>query len=241
MSFEENVTLDNFIGQQSITESLKVTIAASKMRNEILGHMLFVGPRGSGKNTLINAIVNEINTTMRISSFNAIRNASDLAAILTNLESDSILVIENFDAIKQDCAELLCTAMEDCCMDIIIGKGPTARSVRLDLTPFILIGVMDVNSKVPDNLLSCFSACYYLSDYSTDELIQLSKKWCLFNKMEITADAAEKVAVYAEGSNRKLSNTLKRARDFASVINGGIIDYDIADKAIDSLVVEDMI
>lgn len=151
------------------------------MRNEILGHMLFVGPRGSGKNTLINAIVNEINTTMRISSFNAIRNVSDLAATLTNLESDSILVIENFDAIKHDCAELLCTAMEDCCIDIIIGKGPTARSVRLDLPPFILIGVMDVNSKVPDNLLSCFSACYYLSDYSTDELVQLSKKWCLFN------------------------------------------------------------
>ena len=155
MSYEsiEKVTLDTFIGQSKTIEALKVSIAAAKMREETLGHVLLSGPRGSGKCTLAISIADELGSTMHISSFNAIRNASDLAAILTNLEVGDILVIENFDAIRQDCVELLCTAMESFCMDIIIGKGPTARSIRLDLPAFTLIGIMDVKRKLPEKLL----------------------------------------------------------------------------------------
>lgn len=241
MSYNEQITLDTFIGQQNTIEALKISIAAAKMRGEALGHILLTGPRGSGKGTLVNAIVGEIDSSVRVTSFNAIRNASDLAAILTSLEEHSALVIENFDAIRQDCSDLLCTAMEDFCIDIVIGKGPAARSVRLDLPEFTLIGVMDANRKLPEKLISCFSVCAVLIDYSRDELIQLSKNWCASSEIDIADVAAEKIALYAEGSNRKLTNALKRARDFASVINGGIIDSDIADKAINSLAVNDVL
>lgn len=231
----ECVTLDTFIGQSKISETLKVSISAAKIRKETLGHILLSGPRGSGKGTLVNAIAAELDTSIHISSFNAIRNASDFAAILTNLSEGNILVIENFDAIRQDCVELLCTAMESFCMDIIIGKGPTARSIRLDLPAFTLIGVMDVKRKLPEKLLSCFSICASLTDYSTHELIQLAQKWCAMQSTEITGSALEKIALYADGSNRKLTNTLKRARDFAIITNNGVISPEIADKTINSL------
>ena len=237
MNYEtyERVTLDTFIGQTKIIETLKITICAAKMREETLGHILLSGPRGCGKGTLVIAIAAELDVPIRISSFNAIRNASDLAAILTNLAEGDILVIENFDAIRQDCVELLCTAMESFCMDIIIGKGPTARSIRLDLPAFTLIGVMDVKRKLPEKLLSCFSICASLTDYSTHELIQLAQKWCFVQSTEITDSALEKIALYADGSNRKLTNTLKRARDFATITNNGVISPEIADKTINSL------
>lgn len=229
------ITLDTFIGQTPIIETLKVSIAAAKMRNEILGHILLCGPRGCGKDTLIDAIADELGVCKRVSSFNAIRNVSDLAMTLTNLEEGNILVIENFDAIRQDCIELLCTAMEDFYIDIIIGKGPAARSIRLDLPVFTLVGIMDTQIKLPEKLLSCFSVCTILSDYATDELIQLARKWCVLNSANITDDAAKRIALYADGSNRKLTNALKRARDFASVINNGVINVDIADKTVESL------
>lgn len=231
----ERVTLDTFIGQTKTTETLKISISAAKIRKETLGHILLSGPRGSGKGTLVNAIAAELDTSIHISSFNAIRNASDFAAILTNLSEGDILVIENFDAIRQDCVELLCTAMESFCMDIIIGKGPTARSIRLDLPAFTLIGVMDVKRKLPEKLLGCFSICASLTDYSTHELIQLAQKWCAMQSTEITGSALEKIALYADGSNRKLTNTLKRARDFAIITNNGVISPEIADKTINSL------
>lgn len=228
------VTLDTFIGQSQIIETLRVSIAAAKMHEEALGHILLSGPRGCGKETLVNAIAEELGVPVHISSFNAIRSTSDLAAILTNLTEGNILVLENFDAIRQDCIELLCAAMESFCMDIIIGKGPAARSIRLDLPAFTLIGVMDTKRKLPEKLKSCFSVCSSFSDYSTQELIQIAKKWCTIHSLEITADALEKVSLYANGSNRKLTNTLKRARDFAVITNNGIISSKVIDKTIDS-------
>lgn len=232
---KEIITLDKFVGQSKTIENLKISIAAAKMRQETLGHILLSGPRGCGKDTLVNAIAEELGVPVHITSFNAIRNASDFAAILTNLSEGDILVIENFDAIRQDCVELLCTAMESFCMDIIIGKGPTARSIRLDLPAFTLIGVMDVKRKLPEKLLSCFSICASLTDYSTHELIQLAQKWCFVQSTEITDSALEKIALYADGSNRKLMNTLKRARDFSIITNNGVISPEIADKTINSL------
>lgn len=237
----ERITVDTFIGQTKITETLKISISAAKMRKEALGHILLSGPRGCGKDTLVNAIAEELGVPMHITSFNAIRNASDFAAILNNLSKGDILVIENFDAIKQDCVELLCTAMESFCIDIIIGKGPAARSVRLDLPAFTLIGVMDIKRKLPEKLLSCFSVCSSFSDYSVQELMQLATKWCSFHSLKVTDDALEKISLYANGSNRKLTNILKRARDFAVITNNGIISPEVADKTICSLSDNDLI
>ena len=237
----ESVTLDSFIGQTKTIETLRISISAAKMRQETLGHILLSGPRGCGKDTLVNAIAEELGVPVHITSFNAIRNASDFAAILTNLSEGDILVIENFDAIRQDCVELLCTAMESFCMDIIIGKGPTARSIRLDLPVFTLIGVMDIKRKLPEKLLSCFSVCSSFSDYSTEELVQLATKWCSVHSLKVTDDALEKISLYANGSNRKLTNTLKRGRDFAVITNNGVISLEVADKTICSLSDNDLI
>lgn len=230
----ERITLDTFIGQTKITETLKISISAAKIRKESFGHILLSGPRGCGKKTLINAIAEELGVPVHVSSFNAIRSASDLAAILTNLTEGNILVLENFDAIRQDCIELLCAAMENFCLDIIIGKGPTARNIRIDLPAFTLIGVMDIKRKLPKKLMSCFSVCSSFSDYSTQELIQLASKWCSVHSLRFTDDALEKISLYANGSNRKLTNTLKRARDFAVITNNGVICSEVADKTIDS-------
>lgn len=228
------ITLDTFIGQTKITETLKDSISAAKMREEALGHILLSGPRGCGKDTLVNAIAEDLCVPVHVSSFNAIRSASDLAAILTNLTEGNILVLESFDAIRQDCIELLCEAMENFCINIIIGKGPTARSIRIDLPAFTLIGVMDVKMNISEKLRGCFPICLSFSDYSTQELIQLATKWCSVNSLKFTDDALETITLYANGSNRKLTNALKRARDFAVITNNGIINSEVADKTIDS-------
>lgn len=228
------VTLDTFIGQSKIIETLKISISAAKIREETLGHVLLSGPRGCGKETLVNAIAEELCLPVRVSSFNAIRSASDLATILTNLTEGNILVLENFDAIRQDCIELLCAAMENFCMDIIIGKGPTARSIRIDLPAFTLIGVMDIKMNLSEKLMGCFPICLSFSEYSTQELVQLAAKWCSVHSLRVTDDALEKISLYANGSNRKLTNALKRARDFAVITNNGVISPEVADKTIDS-------
>lgn len=236
MDFEQHITLENFIGQAMAIDLLKISIEAAKMRNEDLGHFLLSGPRGSGKHTLVNAIINESNANIRNSSFNAIRNASDLTAILTNLEEHDFLVLENFDAIPQDCVELLCSAMDDFCINIVIGKGPGAQSICLDLVKFTLIGIMDTKIALPQKLVHCFSNLITLCDYSTEELVNLSQKYCENAGVLITNDAARALALYAEGSNRRLTNALKKARDFAIVTNQGVIDHIIAQKAINCMV-----
>ena len=236
-----HVTLDTFIGQQNIIENLKISIAAAKMRKETLGHILLSGSKGSGKSALAYAVADELNVNISISSFNEIRTPSDLAAVLTSLNEGDVLIVENFDAITPECAELFYSAMKMFCMNVVVGKGPSARNIRLDLPSFTLIAIMDIKRSVIPKLMDCFFLNIALMGYSTDELIQLAKRWSLLNNTDITDEAAKIIALYADGSNRRLTNVLKRARDFATIINNGTINLDVADKTINAMLSSDFV
>ena len=188
--------LCDYIGQDKVKDTLKIYIDAARERGDSLDHVLFYGPPGLGKTTLAAIIAAEMGVNFRVTSGPAIEKQGDLAALLTNLQPGDVLFIDEIHRLQRSVEEILYPAMEDHVLDIIIGKGPTARSIRLDLPAFTLIGVMDVKRKLPEKLLSCFSICASLTDYSTHELIQLAQKWCAMQSTEITGSALEKIALY---------------------------------------------
>lgn len=229
------VTLDTFIGQQNIIDTLKISIAAAKMRNEHLGHILLVGEKGSGKSTIAQAIVHEMGADARIVTSNEICKPGEVAAVLTYLREGDLLIVEGFDTLRQDCLEVLCTAMQKFCLEMEIGRGSASRSIRLDLPKFTLIGISESHRGLTMEMKKCFYLDFILADYTKDELISLTEQWCALNTVNITCEAAEKLSLFANGSNRKLTSALKRARDFAQVINNGDIDCSIAEKTISVL------
>lgn len=233
-----HISLDTFVGQQKLTELLKVSISATKMRGEALSHVLLTGPRGSGKSTLATVIAQELGVNVRAISFNTVKNASDLAAILTNLCEGEVLLAENFDSIRNECVEVLSTAMDGFYMDMVIGKGPMARSVRIDLPKFTVIATMDAPKTLPNQLMSCFLITWKMEDYSVNELKELANRCAAQLNVTITDDAAEKVAEHSKGSYRQLTNVMKRARDFAMVKGDGIIDSAILQSTILSAFIE---
>lgn len=226
------ISLRSFIGQSSIVEMLKVGVASSKIRKEPLGHVLLTGPRGSGKSTLAKAIANDLSVGLRTISVRAIKSESDFAAILTSIEPGDILLCENLNSIRQDCVELLCTAMEDFCLDIVIGKGPGARSVRLDLPPFTLVATLDEKTELPNKLKCCFTYNAVMTPYSTDELVKLVRSCSKNLEINISEQGANALAIAANGDYRKLFNAIKRARDFAIVKGNGEITESIANETI---------
>lgn len=232
MSSNERVKLNQFIGQKAAIDSLKISIEAAKIKNEILSHVLLIGERGSGKQTLAYAIADDLKANIHSISMRAIKKDSDLAAILTNLCPGDVLLAENFGAIKPDCVDLLCTAMDSFSMDIIIGKGPGARNVKLELPAFTLIATMDENNELPQKIINCFPLKFDLVEYSHTELGVLSKIFASQLEVSITEEASMIIAETADGSYRKMINLLKRARDFAIVKNNGNIDEDTAKKTI---------
>ncbi len=231
----KDITLDDFIGQTPVIETLKISIAASKMRGEPLGHVLLMGPVGSGKTTIAYAAVCELNAGVKISHANELCRPHELAAVLTNLGDGDVLIIKDIDVIPRNCMELLCNAMTNFCLDIVVGNGTSARHVQLDLPKFTLIGITDKKRVLLERVQDCVYLSFVLNDYEKDDLIRLAENWCALNKVAVTNEASEKIAVYADGSNRKLTNTLKRARDFAQVINNGVIDLEVAEKTINNL------
>ena len=235
------VTLDEFIGQSKTVETLKISIAAAKKRKEPLGHILLTGSEGSGKNTLVNAIVKEYDVDIKRINIKDFRKESDLGVVYTNVLDGSFLIIEEIDEIRQDLVNFLCSAMEDARASITIGKGLTAKTIELDMPHITVIGIAETKHKLPKKLAQCFDIDAKFTEYSEDELYKLAKKWCYLNKSEITDEAATKIAIYSEGSSKLLHRAIKRARDFADVYNNGIIDINIIDKAIANLSDKDFI
>ena len=228
------MVLDDVVGQQKLIETLKVSIAASKLRGEILPHILLVGPRGSGKSTIVKAIANKIGVNIQTVSFSALRDPLDLKAILAHISDGDIVFIESFDGVKQSQADILTPAMDSFSMDVVIGKGAAARSVHLDLPHFTIIATMDSEKKIPSKLRGCFAVYWRMLDYTVEELQELARRFAEESCLSITDEASLKVAKQSKGEYRKLTTIMKRARDFALIKGNGIIDIDVVKQALDT-------
>lgn len=233
-------TLDEYIGQQTATDNLKVFIEAAKMRGEPLDHVLFYGPPGLGKTTLAGIIANELGVDIRITSGPAIARAGDLAAILTNLNENDVLFIDEIHRLNRSVEEVLYSAMEDYALDIIIGKGPSARSIRLDLAKFTLIGATTRAGSLSAPLRDRFGVICKFENYTIEELMKIASRTAGILGTEIDDDALKAIAVRSRGTPRVVNRLLKRVRDFAQVDGSNRIDMDITNRALKAMNVDDM-
>lgn len=232
--------LSEYIGQQKVKEELKIYIEAAKLRNEPLDHVLLYGPPGLGKTTLANIISNEMGVGIRITSGPAIERSGDLAAILTNLGENDILFIDEIHRLNRSVEEILYPAMEDFELDIVIGKGPSARSIRLDLPRFTLIGATTRAGLMTSPLRDRFGVINRLEFYSVDELSEIIKRSAYILNIGIDDEAACEIGRRSRGTPRIANRLLKRVRDFAQVKGNGYINYEIAKNALDLLGIDDM-
>ena len=232
--------LEDYIGQKKATENLKIFIEAAKLRNEPLDHVLFYGPPGLGKTTLAGIISNEMGVDIRITSGPAIERAGDLAAILTNLNENDVLFIDEIHRLNRSVEEVLYSAMEDFALDIIIGKGPSARSIRLDIAKFTLIGATTRAGSLSAPLRDRFGVSCKFEMYTTEELKKIIGRSAQL--LGVTADeqSMEEMAKRSRGTPRVANRMLKRVRDFSQVKGNGVIDIDITQKALDALGVDHM-
>ncbi len=233
-------TLADYVGQKTATENLKVFIEAAKLRNEPLDHVLFYGPPGLGKTTLAGIIANELGVEIRITSGPAIGRAGDLAAILTNLNENDVLFIDEIHRLNRSVEEVLYSAMEDYALDIIIGKGPSARSIRLDLAKFTLIGATTRAGSLSAPLRDRFGVISKFEPYTHDELLRILKRTAGILDVRYEEEALLEMARRSRGTPRIANRMLKRVRDFSQVKGSGIVDMDITKKTLDSLGVDDM-
>ncbi len=231
-------TLDGYIGQQKIKESLLVYIQAAKMRGEALDHVLLYGPPGLGKTTLSHIIAAELNRQIRVTSGPAIERAGDLAAILTNLGEGDVLFIDEIHRLNHSVEEILYPAMEDYALDFIIGKGPSARSIRINLPRFTLIGATTRAGMLTSPLRDRFGVIFRLESYTEKELKTIINRSANVLQTEIAEQAATEIASRSRGTPRIANRLLKRVRDFAAVLNKQIIDIEIAQKALDIMEID---
>ncbi len=233
-------SLDDYIGQKKATENLKIFIEAAKMRKEPLDHVLFYGPPGLGKTTLAGIIANEMDVDIRITSGPAIERAGDLAAILTNLNENDVLFIDEIHRLNRSVEEVLYSAMEDFALDIIIGKGPSARSIRLDIAKFTLIGATTRAGSLSAPLRDRFGVSCKFEMYTPDELKKIIARSASI--LGVTADekSMDEMARRSRGTPRVANRMLKRVRDFSQVKGSGNIDIDITNKALNALGVDEM-
>lgn len=232
--------LDDYIGQQGVKENLKIFIEAARLRGEPLDHVLFYGPPGLGKTTLAGIIANELGVDIKITSGPAIERAGDLAAILTNLNDNDVLFIDEIHRLNRSVEEVLYSAMEDYALDIIIGKGPSARSIRLDLAKFTLIGATTRAGSLSAPLRDRFGVLGKFEMYTPEELAQIIKRTAGILGVIIDDQSVAEMARRSRGTPRVANRMLKRIRDFSQVKGNGIIDIDITREGLDALGVDEM-
>ncbi len=233
-------TMDEYIGQEKAKEQLDIFIGAAKMRSESLDHVLLYGPPGLGKTTLANIIASELNVQIRTTSGPAIERTGDLAAILTNLGEGDVLFIDEIHRMNNSVAEVLYPAMEDCKLDIIIGKGPSARSIRLDLPKFTLVGATTRAGMLTSPLLDRFGVICRLEIYTPDELSTIVKRSARILEVDIKEEGAMEIARRSRGTPRIANRLLKRVRDYAMIRADGIITQDVAHSGLRMLEVDEL-
>ena len=225
-------TLEEYIGQDKAKENLRVYIEAARMRGENLDHVLLYGPPGLGKTTLSTIIANEMNVNIRVTSGPAIEKQGDLAALLTNLNENDILFIDEIHRLNRSVEEILYPAMEDYALDIIIGKGPSARSIRIDLPKFTLIGATTRAGQLSAPLRDRFGVILRLELYTVEQLTEIVARSAGILGIECEWEGAVEVAKRSRGTPRIANRLLKRVRDFAQVLGDGVITREIADVAL---------
>ncbi|NLX93291.1 MAG: Holliday junction branch migration DNA helicase RuvB [Clostridiales bacterium] len=233
-------TLEEYIGQEKVKDNLAVYIEAACKRGEPLDHVLLYGPPGLGKTTLAGIIANEMNVNFRVTSGPAIEKPGDLAALLTNLNEGDVLFIDEVHRLSRNVEEVLYPAMEDNALDIIIGKGPSARSIRLDLPHFTLIGATTRAGQLSAPLRDRFGVIFRLELYTPEELACIVNRSSGILNIEINQKGAVEIASRARGTPRIANRLLKRARDFAQVIGNGIISHDSAKNALDRMEIDSL-
>ena len=233
-------TLSEYIGQTKVKENMKVYIEAAKKRGEPLDHVLLYGPPGLGKTTLSNIISNEMNSNIKITSGPAIEKPGDLAALLTNLSEFDVLFIDEIHRLNKSVEEILYPALEDYTLDIIIGKGPSARSIRLDLPKFTLIGATTKAGSLTTPLRDRFGIVERLELYEPEDLQKIVKRSAGILNVEIDDTASMEIAKRSRGTPRIANRILKRVRDYAAVLGDGKVDLNMAKIALNKLEIDDL-
>ena len=233
-------SIDEYIGQDKVKENMKIYIEAAKKRGEPLDHCLFYGPPGLGKTTISTIIANEMHSNIKITSGPAIEKPGDLAAILTSLSEYDVLFIDEIHRLSKSVEEILYPALEDFTLDIVIGKGPSSKSIRLDLPKFTLIGATTKAGSLTTPLRDRFGIIHRLELYSIEDLTTIVKRSSKILNIEIENEAAVEIARRSRGTPRIANRLLKRVRDYAMVLGNGKIDLKIAKHALNKLEIDEL-